>query len=143
MSRPADAVRVEMPLALPAIIAGLRIATVSTIALATIAALIVNQGLGVPILSAISNYDVQDRADRRRRAGGAAGDRRRRRCWSALQRLLTPWVADGPRTAPLSDGYGTTLITNFVDAFKFIGRNGETAGRSRTSRRWPTTRSGR
>jgi osmoprotectant transport system permease protein len=47
--------RVELPLALPAIIAGLRIATVSTIALATIAALIVDQGLGVPILRAISD----------------------------------------------------------------------------------------
>jgi osmoprotectant transport system permease protein len=47
--------RVVLPLALPAIIAGLRIATVSTIALATIAALVVNQGLGVPILTAISN----------------------------------------------------------------------------------------
>ena len=48
--------RVDLPLALPAIIAGLRIATVSTIALATIAAVVVNQGLGVPILDAISNY---------------------------------------------------------------------------------------
>ena len=47
--------RVELPLALPAIIAGLRIATVSTVALATIAALVVNEGLGVPILSAISD----------------------------------------------------------------------------------------
>jgi osmoprotectant transport system permease protein len=48
-------VRVELPLAAPAIIAGLRIATVTTIALATIAALIDNEGLGVPILTAISN----------------------------------------------------------------------------------------
>jgi osmoprotectant transport system permease protein len=47
--------RVELPLALPAIIAGLRIATVTVIALATIAALVCNQGLGVPILTAISN----------------------------------------------------------------------------------------
>ncbi len=43
--------RVELPLALPAIIAGLRIATVSMIALATIAALVDNEGLGVPILT--------------------------------------------------------------------------------------------
>ena len=48
-------IRVELPLAAPAIIAGLRIATVTTIALATIAALIDNEGLGVPILTAISN----------------------------------------------------------------------------------------
>jgi osmoprotectant transport system permease protein len=47
--------RVELPMALPAIIAGLRIATVTVISLATVAALIVNEGLGAPILSAISN----------------------------------------------------------------------------------------
>jgi osmoprotectant transport system permease protein len=47
--------RVELPLALPAIIAGLRIATVTAISLATVASLIDNQGLGVPILTAISN----------------------------------------------------------------------------------------
>ncbi len=47
--------RVELPLALPAIIAGLRIATVTVIALATIAALVDDEGLGVPILTAISN----------------------------------------------------------------------------------------
>jgi osmoprotectant transport system permease protein len=47
--------RVELPLALPAIIAGLRIATVTVISLATVASLIDDQGLGVPILTAISN----------------------------------------------------------------------------------------
>jgi osmoprotectant transport system permease protein len=47
--------KVELPLALPAIIAGLRIATVTVISLATVASLIDNEGLGVPILSAISN----------------------------------------------------------------------------------------
>jgi osmoprotectant transport system permease protein len=47
--------RVELPLAAPAIIAGLRIATVTVISLATVAALINNEGLGVPILTAISN----------------------------------------------------------------------------------------
>ena len=45
--------RVELPLALPAIIAGLRIAVVSTIALATVAAFVVSKGLGVPILGAL------------------------------------------------------------------------------------------
>jgi osmoprotectant transport system permease protein len=55
MSRSQMLLRIELPLALPAIIAGLRIATVSTIALATVAALVVNQGLGVPILTAISD----------------------------------------------------------------------------------------
>ncbi len=47
--------RVDLPLALPAIIAGLRIAVVSTIALGTIAALVDDEGLGVPILTAIQN----------------------------------------------------------------------------------------
>ena len=45
--------RVELPLALPAIMAGLRIAVVSTIALATVAAFVVSQGLGRPILGAL------------------------------------------------------------------------------------------
>jgi osmoprotectant transport system permease protein len=47
--------RVELPLALPAIIAGVRIATVTVISLATVASLVDDQGLGVPILSAISD----------------------------------------------------------------------------------------
>ncbi len=45
--------RVELPLALPAMMAGVRIATVSAISLATIAAYICNQGLGAPIFQAI------------------------------------------------------------------------------------------
>ena len=45
--------RVEVPLALPAIIGGLRIAVVSTIAIATIAATIQPKGLGYPIFYAI------------------------------------------------------------------------------------------
>jgi osmoprotectant transport system permease protein len=47
--------RVELPLALPAIIAGIRIATVTVISLATVASLVDNEGLGVPIFSAISD----------------------------------------------------------------------------------------
>jgi osmoprotectant transport system permease protein len=42
-------VRVELPLAVPAIVAGLRIATVSTISIATVASLILPQGLGYPL----------------------------------------------------------------------------------------------
>jgi osmoprotectant transport system permease protein len=45
--------RVEMPLALPAIMAGLRIATVTTISLTTVAAYIGAGGLGEPIFNAI------------------------------------------------------------------------------------------
>jgi osmoprotectant transport system permease protein len=45
--------RVELPLAVPAIFAGLRVAVVSTIALATIAAFVIPEGLGYPIFLAL------------------------------------------------------------------------------------------
>jgi osmoprotectant transport system permease protein len=45
--------RIELPLAVPAIMAGLRVAVVSTIALATVAALVVPEGLGYPIFLAL------------------------------------------------------------------------------------------
>ena len=45
--------RVELPLAVPAIVAGLRIATVSTISIATVAAFVIPQGLGRPIFIAL------------------------------------------------------------------------------------------
>ncbi len=82
--------KVELPLALPAIIAGLRIATVSTVALATLAALIDNSGLGVPILSAISDSNFKTELIA---AGGLAvllaitADA----LLVLVQRLLTPW----------------------------------------------------
>jgi osmoprotectant transport system permease protein len=47
--------RVELPLALPAIMAGVRIATVTTISLATVAAIIGVGGLGQPIFNAIQS----------------------------------------------------------------------------------------
>jgi osmoprotectant transport system permease protein len=53
MSRRQTLVRVELPLALPAIIAGLRIAVVTIIALATIVYVVYNRGLGVPIHTAL------------------------------------------------------------------------------------------
>ncbi|MGD0714331.1 MAG: ABC transporter permease [Gaiellaceae bacterium] len=46
-------VHVELPLALPAVIAGLRIATVSTISIATVAAFVIPEGLGRPIFVAL------------------------------------------------------------------------------------------
>ena len=46
-------VRVELPLAVPTIIAGLRVAVVTIISLATVAALIVPEGLGKPIFDAL------------------------------------------------------------------------------------------
>jgi osmoprotectant transport system permease protein len=83
--------RIELPLALPAIIAGLRIATVTTIALATVASLIDDQGLGVPILTAISNDVFKTELIS---AGALAvllalcADG----VLVAIQRLLTPWT---------------------------------------------------
>ena len=45
--------RVELPLAVPAIVAGIRIATVSTISIATVAAFVIPEGLGRPIFIAL------------------------------------------------------------------------------------------
>ena len=83
--------RVELPLALPAIVAGLRIATVTVISLATIAAFVDNEGLGAPIFVAIQENVFKTEIIA---AGGLAillavlSD-------SALvlaQRALTPWA---------------------------------------------------
>lgn len=91
MSRIQSLLRVELPLAMPAIVAGLRIATVTVISLATVASLVCNQGLGVPIFEGIreSVFKTEIVA-----AGGLA-------ILLALisdgllvgaQRLLTPWA---------------------------------------------------
>jgi osmoprotectant transport system permease protein len=82
--------RVELPLALPAIIAGLRIATVSTISIATVAALVLPRGLGHPIFIALKQdlFKTEILA-----AGGLAVALAL--CADALlalvQRLLSPW----------------------------------------------------
>jgi len=47
--------RVELPLALPAIVAGLRVAVVTVISLATIAAFVVDEGLGSPIFNSLAS----------------------------------------------------------------------------------------
>lgn len=83
-------VRVELPLAAPTVLAGLRIATVSTISIATVAAFVVPKGLGEPIFIALDQnlFKTEILA-----AGGLA-------VALALvadvllvlaQRLLTPW----------------------------------------------------
>jgi osmoprotectant transport system permease protein len=48
--------RVELPLALPAIVAGIRIATVTTVSLATVAAFVLPDGLGQPILDGLRTF---------------------------------------------------------------------------------------
>ena len=50
--------RVELPLAVPAILAGVRVATVATISIATIAAVVIYYGLGGPIFDAIGQPDI-------------------------------------------------------------------------------------
>jgi osmoprotectant transport system permease protein len=52
-------IRVDLPLAAPAIIAGLRIATVSTISIATVAAFVLPQGLGYPIFTGIKQDEFK------------------------------------------------------------------------------------
>lgn len=83
--------RVELPLALPAIVAGLRIAVVTIIALATIVYTIYDRGLGVPIHQALGEGPFKTEL---LAAGGMA-------IGLALladgllvgaQRLLTPWA---------------------------------------------------
>ena len=83
--------RVELPLALPAIVAGLRIAVVSTIALATVAAFVVSQGLGGPILGALRARTSRPRSS----TAGALAIGLAILADGLLvlaQRLLTPWA---------------------------------------------------
>jgi osmoprotectant transport system permease protein len=85
--------RIDLPLAVPAIFAGLRVATVTTISLATVAAIVgINQGLGVPIYDAIQrvNFKTEFIAAAVLAIGLA---------WVAdlllvlAQRLVAPWAA--------------------------------------------------
>jgi osmoprotectant transport system permease protein len=84
-------VRVEFPLATPAIMAGVRIATVSTISIATIGAFFINYGLGTPIFDALGVADIF-RTELLAACGLAillalVADV----LLSLLQRVLTPW----------------------------------------------------
>ena len=53
LTRAQTLLRVELPLAVPEILAGVQVATVTVISLATVGAFIVDQGLGDPIFKAI------------------------------------------------------------------------------------------
>jgi osmoprotectant transport system permease protein len=84
--------RVELPLAKPAIFAGLRIATVATISIATLAAFLIQDGLGAPIFDALGTPDLFH--TELLTAGGLAvllaltADF----LLGGLQRVLTPWA---------------------------------------------------
>ncbi len=56
LTRTQTLLRVELPLAVPAIVAGIRIATVTTISLATVAAFVLPEGLGQPILDGLRTF---------------------------------------------------------------------------------------
>ena len=56
LSRRQTLLRVELPLALPATLAGVRIAVVTTISLATVAAFVLPEGLGAPIFDGLRTY---------------------------------------------------------------------------------------
>jgi osmoprotectant transport system permease protein len=83
--------RVELPLATPAIMAGVRVATVSTISIATIGAFFIHYGLGAPIFDALGVADIF--RTELVAAGGLAillaltADA----LLAILQRALTPW----------------------------------------------------
>ena len=91
MTRTQTLVRVELPLAVPAIVAGLRIAVVTIIALATIVYTIYDAGLGVPIHAALGEGPFKTEliaagALTVALAVGADG------LLVLAQRLLTPWT---------------------------------------------------
>jgi osmoprotectant transport system permease protein len=83
--------KVELPLAVPAIVAGVRIAAVSTISIATVAAFVIPQGLGRPIFTALSTNVFKTEIIA---AGGLAialalvADA----VLVVVQRALTPWA---------------------------------------------------
>ena len=64
--------RVDLPLALPGILTGLRLATVSTVALVTVGALVGKGGLGDLILGGFRNNFYKARDPHRRDAVRAA-----------------------------------------------------------------------
>jgi osmoprotectant transport system permease protein len=84
--------RVELPLAVPTIIAGLRVAVVTIISLATVAAFIVPEGLGKPIFDALNAGDFNTKF-----IGSGVlcillalfADA----LFVAVQRVLTPWAS--------------------------------------------------
>src|SRR5215472_16486942 len=90
LSRRQMLLRVELPLALPPIMAGLRIATVTTISLATVAAYIGAGGLGEPIFDGIQTGFKTEfiAAGVLAIALALAADG----LLVAAQRLLTPWA---------------------------------------------------
>ena len=107
-------VRVELPLATPSIVAGVRIATVSTISIATIAAFVIPEGLGRPIYIGIT----QDVFKTEIIAAGGLDDparARRRRADHPRRPRADPVEARVIRLLADTFSWGT-----FPDAIRFI-----------------------
>jgi osmoprotectant transport system permease protein len=83
--------RVELPLAMPAIIAGIQIATVTVISLATVGAFVVDEGLGSPIFDAINRGTFKTELIAAAVLAIALGFLAYA-LTALLQRLLTPWA---------------------------------------------------
>ena len=91
LTRRQTLLRVELPLALPAILAGVQIATVTVISLATVAAFVVDEGLGSPIFDAINRGTFKTELFAAAALSIALGVL----AYALLalaQRLLTPWA---------------------------------------------------
>jgi osmoprotectant transport system permease protein len=92
LSRGQILVKVELPLAVPTIIAGGRVAAVTLISLVTVASFILPEGLGKPILDAVNNNVFKTEL---LAAGGLAvilalfADA----LLALAQRILTPWAS--------------------------------------------------
>lgn len=83
--------KVELPLALPAILAGLQIAAVTIVSLATIAATVHDSGLGVPIIEALDRGPFKTELI----AGGVLAillGIASYAVFALIQRIATPWV---------------------------------------------------
>lgn len=85
-------VQVELPLAVPTIIAGLRVAVVTIVSLATVAAYVTPAGLGKPIFDAIGSGDFNTKfiaAGVLCIALALVADA----LFAILQRVITPWAS--------------------------------------------------
>src|SRR5262249_40350090 len=83
--------RVELPLAVPAIMGGLRVATVATISIATVAAFLIHYGLGAPIFDALGMPDIFRTELVAASALAVLLALTADALLAALQRALTPW----------------------------------------------------
>ena len=92
LTRRETLLRVELPLAVPAIVGGLRIAVVSTISIATIAAFLLPKGLGYPLFLALKRQPEPFNTEIL--AAGALAIGLALACDAALvglRRMLAPW----------------------------------------------------